>query len=1134
MQKSNPHHIFYDRSQKRWRNSRRTIVVLGSLLFSIFIATIIGIIIRPVFPNPQIAEPRSLFRAAPDAPKSYLAEASVPLIQADTYQKLALAKSASTSQDPASKMIAFYVNWDDNSLRSLEKNAGSIDELVPEWLHLANVSGTFILDDETRQNETLAFIRANKPGMRIVPLINNYDPETQSWDGARVTSLLGDSTARTQLVGALIKFVSDNKFQGINIDFENIPDAQQNNLVLFMKELSESAKPLGMEVSQDVPLDDDSYLVKPLANYSDFLVLMAYDEYSPGNTPAGPIASKNWYDSGIAKSFSELPSEKYVIAIGNYGYEWEGQKIDGKELTFEEAMRTANLSKSQVALDPGTGNSEFSYYDNSNTLQTVWLLDAVSAFNEILSAKKIGNPQGFALWRLGSEDPSIWNVFKDRDNLSIETIKKLQALDYGYDVIYEGEGEILKVIDTPKLGKRQLTYGENSGLILKSDITEIPHSYVISRWGAPASGQKLVALTFDDGPDPKVTPQILDILKEKGVPATFFTIGLNANLNPSLIQREYNEGHEIGNHTYTHPNIEKISASQLRLELDANERLLEGIIQKKSLLFRPPYSEDIEPESPSQVRPIEYTSQLGYYTVAMHVDPQDWNSPGTKNIVDATVNGVTSGEGNVVLLHDGGGSRSQTIAALPQIIDDLKSQGYTFVTVSGLAGISRDQFMPPIGESERMLVEVGGIGFYVLKILEESVIILFFAGIIFGSVRLIFISILAIIQGIYSKYASYKKIASAYNPTVSVIVPAYNEEKVIVKSVKALLRSTYQNFNIIVVDDGSSDDTYFVLKNNFFNNEKVIIITQPNRGKANALNLGIDQTDAEIIVALDADTLFLPDTMEKLIRGFVDNRVAAIAGNAKVGNRFNLLTRTQALEYITSQNLDRRAFDVMNCILVVPGSVGAWRRKALIEAGGFSSDTLAEDSDMTLTLIRHGYRVAYENEAVAFTEAPDSAISFLRQRFRWVYGTFQSIWKHREVYLKKKYGALGLFGLPNILIFQILFPLISPVMDFALILSFAWIGWRYFNQQVDISMTHDIRHILFYYLLFLSIDFIASIIPFILEKKEKWSLLFLIPLQRFFYRQLIYVAVIKAVLMALKGKLVGWGKLARKATVITD
>lgn len=1134
MPKNNSHHIFYDHNQKRWRNSRRTMVVLGALLISILIATIIGVAIRPILPPPGVKEPRSLFRASPDSPKRYQAQASAPLVPADTFQKMALANSASSSESSASKIMAFYVNWDDNSLRSLEENIDSIDELIPEWLHLGKEPGTFFLDNEMRQKETLALIRNRKPEMKIAPLINNFDPETKSWNGAGVAEMLKNSAARTRLIKGIIKFISENNFQGVNIDFESISDDQQNNLVLFMKELSEAAKPLGIEVSQDIPLDDDSFLAKSLADYSDFLILMAYDEYSPGNSPAGPIASANWYNNGLAKRFSEIPARKYVIAIGNYAYEWEDQKTEGKELTFQEVMRTANLSGSKLVSDPETGNTAFSYYDNLNILRTVWFLDATSAFNEIVAAKKIGNPQGFALWRLGSEDPSIWNVFKERDNLGLGTTKKLQALDYGYDVMYEGEGEILKVIEAPKVGERQLTYRESSGFILDSAITEIPHSYVISRWGALAPGEKKIALTFDDGPDPKITPRILDILKVKEVPATFFTIGLNTNLNPDLVRREYNEGHEIGNHTYTHPNIEKISSQQLRLELDANERLIEGVIQRKSLLFRPPYSEDIEPESPSQVGPIEYTSQLGFYTVAMHIDPKDWNSPGTQTIIDRTMNGVVSGAGNIVLLHDGGGNRNQTISALPQIIDKLKNEGYSFVTVSELAGLTRDDFMPPIQKNEQILVEAGGVGFYALKILQETVIVLFFAGIIFGSIRLVFISILAIIQSIYSRKAPYKKMAASYNPIVSVIIPAYNEENVIVKSVEALLGSTYQYFDIIVVDDGSSDNTYALLSDNFRYNEKVKIITQPNKGKSSALNLGISKTDAEIIVALDADTLFLPDTMEKLIRGFVDKRVAAIAGNAKVGNRFNLLTKAQALEYITSQNLDRRAFEVMNCIPVVPGSVGAWRRETVLEVGGFSSATLAEDSDMTLTLIKRGYRVAYENEALAYTEAPDSVGPFLRQRFRWMYGTFQVIWKHRDGYLKKKYGALGLFGLPNMLIFQILFPLVSPIMDIALVFSFIWMGWRYYNQQADMLIAHDVWHILFYYLFFLAIDLAASVIPFMLEKRERWSLLLLLPLQRFFYRQLIYIAAIKAVLMALKGKIVGWGKLQRKATVITN
>src|SRR6476661_2611351 len=185
----------------------------------------------------------------------------------------------------------------------------------------------------------------------------------------------------------------------------------------------------------------------------------------------------------------------------------------------------------------------------------------------------------------------------------------------------------------------------------------------------------------------------------------------------------------------------------------------------------------------------------------------------------------------------------------------------------------------------------------------------------------------------------------------------------------------------------------------------------------------------EVVVALDADTHFEPDTIARLTRWFGDESIGAVAGNAKVGNRINLLTRWQALEYITAQNLERRALAALDTILVVPGAVGAWRRSALVKLGGFPTDTLAEDQDLTIALLRAGYRVLYDSQAIAWTEAPDTVSGLIKQRFRWAFGTLQCLWKHRKVTLKPRYGSLGLIAVPQTWLFQFLFSVVAPFVD---------------------------------------------------------------------------------------------------------
>jgi cellulose synthase/poly-beta-1,6-N-acetylglucosamine synthase-like glycosyltransferase len=398
-----------------------------------------------------------------------------------------------------------------------------------------------------------------------------------------------------------------------------------------------------------------------------------------------------------------------------------------------------------------------------------------------------------------------------------------------------------------------------------------------------------------------------------------------------------------------------------------------------------------------------------------------------------------------------------------------------------------------------------------------------------GLGRLFFVGSLAFAQWVRSRRREHDHAGEEFTPFVSIIVPAYNEELVIGNTIESLLASEYASYEIIVVDDGSHDNTSKVVAERFGADERVRLFTLANAGKAAALNTGLHYARGEVIVALDADTLFTPQTVGALARRFHDKQIGAVAGNAKVGNRVNLITRWQALEYITSQNLDRRAFASLNCITVVPGAVGAWRKDLLVQAGGFPSDTLAEDQDLTLRIRRLGYRIGYEETAIVWTEAPHDLRSLAKQRFRWSYGTLQCMWKHRDALFRPRFGALGFIAMPNVWIFQILFPLISPVMDLMLVYTLISAGLDRWEQPAGYSSS-SLQLVLFYYALFLAIDWLSAGFAFLLERRERWSLLWWLFLQRFCYRQVMYYVMIKSVAVALRGPIVGWGKLERKAT----
>jgi cellulose synthase/poly-beta-1,6-N-acetylglucosamine synthase-like glycosyltransferase len=401
---------------------------------------------------------------------------------------------------------------------------------------------------------------------------------------------------------------------------------------------------------------------------------------------------------------------------------------------------------------------------------------------------------------------------------------------------------------------------------------------------------------------------------------------------------------------------------------------------------------------------------------------------------------------------------------------------------------------------------------------------------VLGLTRLTVIGALALAQWVRSRRREHEHTGEQFEPFVSIIVPAYNEEQVIESTVRSLLTSDYPHFEIIVVDDGSGDRTSEIVSGKFGGEPLVQLFTVANAGKAAALNFGLRHAKGDVIVALDADTQFPSETIRALARRFVDPRIGAVAGNAKVGNRLNIVTRWQALEYITSQNMDRRAFASLNCITVVPGAVGAWRRELIEQCGGFSNATLAEDQDLTLLIRKLGYKIGYEEAAIAWTEAPDRLGTLARQRFRWAYGTLQCLWKHRDALFRPRYGTLGLVGMPNVWIFQVLFPLISPIMDLIVIYTLASSIYYRFAQPSGFSFT-NLRQVLFYYALFLAVDWVAAAFAFLLERRERWRLLWWLFLQRFCYRQVMYYVMVKSVATAARGAVVGWGKLERKATV---
>ena len=1018
--------------------------------------------------------------------------------------------------------IAFHAPWDDASAASLQRHVDELDWLVPGWMSITGADHRVTLFPDARGHAILAHA-AHRPV--LLPMVQNA--VDGNWDGAGMAALLHDPAARRTALDRVEALLLANRADGAFFDFEDLPPAALGDYRRFLAEARARFAPRHWIVAIAAPADDPDWDLGAFARVADKLFLMAYDEHYQGG-PAGPIASQRWFEGVVARAQSVVPPDRLVVAVASYAYNWGG--AGGTDaLSVEEAWLAAHDSGVTPAFDPTSGNSRFAY-DEGGAHHQVWLADAATVRNQIAALHRVG-VRSVALWRLGSEDPSVWNLF-GRDNPSLPAAAAIRSIPAGTDVDIEGAGEILRIGAVPVDGVRQIRT-DGRGTVVDERFERLPLPYQVQRTGFRPG---LVALTFDDGPDPTWTPRVLDVLKRYGVPATFFVIGENGLTERGLLERELAEGHEIGSHTYTHPNLARESPQETRLELNTTQRLFQAFTGRSLRLFRPPYFGDAEPTTADEIVPVAQAQGMGYLAVGLHVDPGDWKRPGVGQIVDATIAGVTSGakacpddadancSRNIVLLHDAGGDRAQTVAALPAIIEGLRARGYRFVPVSALANLPRGLVNPPLASGDLLAARADLALFLILGGLSIALKWLFTIAITLGIARAVFLSWLALVQARAEARTVFPPIDPATR--VTVLIPAFNEERVIERAVRRVLDSTDVTVAVIVIDDGSRDRTSAVVRDAFGDDPRVTLLTLPNGGKARALNTALAQVNSEIVIALDADTQFEPTTVARLARWFVDPALGAVAGNAKVGNRVNLVTRWQALEYITAQNLERRALARLDAITVVPGAVGAWRTQTLQEVGGYPVDTLAEDQDLTLAIQRAGWRVTYDQYAVAWTEAPETFRGLAKQRFRWAFGTLQCVWKHRGLMREGRPRGLARVGLPQVVLFQILLAAVSPIIDLALLFSI-FATWARVAEHGWAQTQTDLGRMLSFWLLFTAIDLLAAVIAFALERRERWRVLWLLVPQRIGYRQMMYYVVLKALVQAIRGPSVGWGKLER-------
>lgn len=1016
---------------------------------------------------------------------------------------------ASEIQSSALRVYAILPEAPVEAYASLVRQCDEIDVLVPEWyeidatgFRIARVEGDAeaqLVIDSTLSDRQFA--------TELMPMVSL----AATADLASFKLRMADRAWRAQFADDLKVIGAAQQARGICIRLGGLTAADSRLVSQFLREVRAALAQNALTTCLVTAAEDRLWAQPHVVDDVDLVVVSLFQDPWRGEIP-GPLAPEQWFAETIEAVANAVPSEKLVVAIGNHVVDWVSGQPYPERISFAEAMTRAEAAGASVAATDRAMNSYSSFVDAAGLRHQMWMLDAASAHNSLLDLARLGI-SNVALSSLGEEDPGTWDVISEFREPTGQLRQRLQYVALPDYVAYRGEGSFYRQLQRPVFGTRSVSFDDVTGRILTMQYSTLPRPFVMERYGR--TGVSQVALTFDDGPDPVATSRILDVLKDQGVPATFFVVGRRAMLTPELLRRMLDDGHAIGSHSFDHPHLAGLGRARSLYELNLVNKIVEGATGRGLRLFRPPYERGPGPLFGHDAAAYEIFSSEGYDVAGSDVVPPDWTGAKPQEIVDFAVRELAINRGGVVVLHDGRSVGMHTAEALPLLIRTLKSMGYEFVPLSALLGMSDDAVMPTT-QGGRPLLHL--VTFWVLGTSANLVAVFFWVVLLASLFRAVMFLVLAHLR-------RPKPVLPWFNlPSVTVVIPAYNEEIVILRSIETALACEYPGLKVIVVDDGSTDRTLDLALKNYGDYPNVKVLSQRNQGKWKALNAAYDVLDTEIAVCVDADTEIAPDAIYHLVQPFADRKVAAVAGTVLVGNKQNLITRLQALEYFTSQSIGRRALECINGIIVVPGALGAWRVEAVRDLGLYSNETLTEDTDLTIWMQRAGYTIAYAESALAHTEVPSSLKAFMRQRLRWSLGNLQALWKHSSAIGEKP--GLKQFSMLDMLFFGYFVPIVAPLIDLAFV-SFVMAGILASLNGTWSELPDLPKYAMLIYILIPMIDLIVALFAFRFDRRESLALLLVFPALNLYFRQILYISVYRALWAAISGKLANWNKLQR-------
>ena len=1125
--------IFYDPSGNRWKLS-----IFTSSIVVVFIIVVLAVGIP-----------------------SGIAIASIQ--DQGTKNKTQLNKKTDLNQ----KNTVFFTPNTEKSLISLKENSKNIGNLVLPWLEVKKNNSKIVtnyLDHPYSKlvDETIAKINPDINKLLLLSDTEYIKPVYENrYNGIIFKELINKPELHDDFITSLNLTFKTGNYKGLVLEIqEDTIGKKYDQYKQFLNKLSINFadKKLGMDIK--VNIFDDIKIIEISKQFSNTIILESYQESLFNKNPAAAIDPYSYQNivkiQPIQTNFEQLnkvlaafPDIKYSITIPTQSvdlYLYNGTPGWHGQLSFGEVGEIIKKYNPEVKYNSSNGLSSFEYLDDKNQLHRIIINDSTTVYNLVYNLRSLGKqPVSINLENIGYEEPSTWEIMNSRDNVANQVVLK-NKLQFNTEIEVVGSGVINKLKKNLEYGTRDVQFVGDK--ILDVKITKLPTKAIVSKTGFT---KDYIALTFDDGPDPKYTPQILDILKVNNIKATFFVLGSNVLDYPELAQRIVGEGHLLGNHTFTHARLKNAGVQELTDEVESTQKSIKEITNTLPKYFRTPYNDFGNYETNNELQPLRTFDSLNIKTSESDLDSHDYDTQDVDQIVNFVKTNFDENSSSQLLFHDSGGfTREGTIKALPEVIKFLKEKNLKFVKVDELEKKSQNE---AINSFENIKADTFGLPrLLFMNMLNKSDLIfrlLLFIATTLGAIRLIVLLI-----GLFKHFSDKKeqifKTEKLENqPGVSVLIPCYNEEKVVCNTINSILNSDYSNLEVVVINDCSTDGSLGLIQSEYGNNPRVTILTKPNGGKAEALNFGIKHAKYDFLVSMDADTMFLPDTVSRMMVPFSDPEVGGVAGFVEVGNdyfyqksqnssdatkaKFNWLTTCQRLEYIFGQNFDKQAYNGLGCVIVVPGAIGAWRKQVILDVGSYKTDTLAEDTDLTVRILRSGWKVQYCKDAFCVTEAPETLKQFWKQRIRWQFGTLQVIFKNLNIIFNPKHKAVSMFAIPY-LFFNFFSMLVSPLANLPFLILIiklyigAEVGFLAFNKNDQTS----IQWMFIFIFGYLAIEYISTIFAIWQYKLQgKWILLAFIPIQILVFRFLILIITVTSILKAFEGKAVGWGHLQRTGNV---